>query len=298
MKVNLLAQRLNVPEEALAETQEALGIAKEQDLSTSDLDRLKDALSSKYDVDLKAFEKLRSAAKSAPVLPEPPPSGASTRPSSHAGVGRLDLSAFGNIGANITSRLSRNDLILKRKTRNCGDTAGMVLDGLRKRAETSTARDVNLKQVLEALAKPAAEHQVWDITVHQHTFTLERHPDGSNMLIQSYQPGYNVQHWCGLEDPYLDNDALAGLRKDWFQPSDTQVAELGGWIAQLYESDPASQKEIWKSLPFNPQDPLVVSERMENLAFSTNLISFDSETEMGATLAGLKDEIAALSEQS
>ena len=132
--------------------------------------------------------------------------------------------------------------------------------------------------------------------MHQHTFTLERHPDGSNMLIQSYQPGYNVQHWCGLEDPYLDNDALAGLRKDWFQPSDTQVAELGGWIAQLYESDPASQKEIWKSLPFNPQDPLVVSERMENLAFSTNLISFDSETEMGATLAGLKDEIAALSD--
>ena len=295
MKVHSLAQRLNVPEDALAETQKALGIAEGQDLSTRDLDRLKDALSSKYDVDLKAFEKLRSAAPSAPLLPEPPPSGASTRPSGTTGVGRLDLSAFGNIGANITSRLSRNDLILKRKTRNCGDTAGMVLDGVRKRAETSTTRDVNLKQVLEALAKPAAEHQVWDITVHQHTFTLERHPSGENMLIQSYQPGYNVQHWCGLEDPYLDNDALSGLRKDWFQPNDTQVAELGKWIGQLYEGDPASQKEIWKSLPFNPQDPLVVSERMENLAFSANLISFAAETPMGATLAGLKDEIEALS---
>ena len=296
MKVNLLAQRLNVPEDALAETQKALGIAEGQDLSTRDLDRLKDALSSKYDVDLKAFEKLRRAATSAPVLPEPPPSGASTRPSGSTGVGRLDLSAFGNIGANITSRLSRNDLILKRKTRNCGDTAGMVLDGVRKRAETTTVRDVELKQVLEAISNPAAEHQVWDITLHQHTFTLERHPDGSNMLIQSYQPGYNVQHWCGLEDPYLDNDALAELRQEWFLPSDTQVAELGEWIAQLYESDAVSQKEIWKSLPFNPHDPLVVSERMENLAFSANLISFESETEMGATLAGLKDEIAALSE--
>ena len=296
MKVSSLATRLNVPEEALAETREALGLAAGDDLSAGDLDRLKDALSSKYDVDLKAFEKLRRAAPSARLLPEPPPSGASTRPSGNAGIGRLDLSAFGNIGANITSRLDRNDLILKRKTRNCGDTAGMVLDGLRKHAETTTTRDVALKPVLEALAKPAAEHQVWDITVHQHTFTLERHPDGSNMLIQSYQPGYNVQHWCGLEDPYLDNDALAGLRKDWFQPSDTQVADLGEWIHQLYEGDPASQKEIWKALPFNPQDPLVVSERMENLAFSANLVSLPANTPEGVTLMGLKSEIAALSD--
>ena len=84
----------------------------------------------------------------------------------------------------------------------------MVLEGLRKSIETSTVRDLGLEQVLAALGKPAVKHEVWDITVHQHTFTLERHPDGSNMLIQSYQPGYNVQHWCGLEDPYVDGSSF------------------------------------------------------------------------------------------
>ena len=160
----------------------------------------------------------------------------------------------------------------------------MVLEGLRKSIATSTVRDLGLEQVLAALGKPAVKHEVWDITVHQHTFTLERHPDGSNMLIQSYQPGYNVQHWCGLEDPFVDNPALVDLPKAWFRPTDAQVAELGRLMGDLYTASVTSQKEIWSQLPFNPDDPLVVSERMDKLAFDANLVSIDESASAGLTI--------------
>ena len=249
-----------------------------------------------HGVDPRAFEKLRSDVVSGPTLPKPSSEGTSVRPAGSNEVGRLDLSAFGNLGRNIAARRERTDLILERKTRNCGDTAGMVLEGLRKSIQTSTQRDLSLVQVLSALGKPAEKHEVWDITVHQHTFTLERHPDGSNMLIQSYQPGYNVQHWCGLEDPYVDNPALVELPKTWFRPTDVQVAELGRLIESLYAASSESQKEIWSKLPFNPDDPLVVSDRMDKLAFDANLISVDEPASGGATLYGLKSSIAELSD--
>ena len=295
MKIDGLAARLNISDEALAKTKSDLGLAEGSELSSNDLSRLKDVLVKAHGVDPRAFEKLRSDVVVGPTLPKPSSEGTSVRPSGSSDVGRLDLSAFGNLGRNIAARRERTDLILERKTRNCGDTAGMVLEGLRKSIETSTVRDLGLEQVLAALGKPAVKHEVWDITVHQHTFTLERHPDGSNMLIQSYQPGYNVQHWCGLEDPYVDNPALVELPNTWFRPTDAQVAELGQLIESLYAASSESQKEIWSKLPFNPDDPLVVSERMDKLAFDANLISIDESAAPGVTLTGLQSSIAELS---
>ena len=130
---------------------------------------------------------------------------------------------------------------------------------------------------------------------HQHTFTLERFPDGSNMLIQSYQPGYNVQHWCGLDDPFIDNPNLQDLPSTWFQPSDSLVAQLGETIGALYTSAREERGEVWEKLPFNPDDALVDSERMDALAFDANHITFESPDTMGATLRGLTKDIDDLS---
>ena len=46
---------------------------------------------------------------------------------------------LGGLGESVVNRLGRNDLSLKRKTRNCGDTAGMVLGGLRELSKTETS---------------------------------------------------------------------------------------------------------------------------------------------------------------
>ena len=301
MKIQGLASHLNLPEQVVQEAGKSLGISSQQDVSTADLKRIRSYLEPGHALDNAKFEALISSAPGpTPELPAPSPSGISTQPasstsSSGSSVGRIDMSAFGSLGQNIVTRLGRNDLSLKRKTRNCGDTAGMVLGGLRELSSTQTEREINLESVLTALSKPATEHEVWDITVHQHTFTLERHPGGSNMLIQSYQPGYNVQHWCGLADPYLDNDALADLPSTWFKPSDEQVAHLSERISRLYDSSREVRAEVWKELPFNPQDALVDSERMDSLAFSANHITFDAVDTMGATLRGLTKAIDDLS---
>ena len=114
------------------------------------------------------------------------------------------------------------------------------------------------------------------------------------MLIQSYQPGYNVQHWCGLDNPYLDNDSLEQLPEIWFRPSDSLVGELRQSIAKLYSANHEERAKIWSTLPFNPSDPLVQSDRMENLAFDASRITFDSPQTMGATLRGLQESISAL----
>lgn len=299
MKIQALASHLNLPEQVVMEAGESLGISSQQDVSKTDLKRIRTYLEPSHAVDNAKFEALISSTHApTPELPAPASSGVSTQPassSSGSSVGRIDMSAFGSLGQNIVSRLGRNDLSLKRKTRNCGDTAGMVLGGLRELSTTQTAREINRETVLSALSKPATEHEVWDITVHQHTFTLERHPGGENMLIQSYQPGYNVQHWCGLADPYLENEGLADMPETWFKPSDEQVAQLAERISRLYESSRDVRGEVWKELPFNPQDPLVDSERMDALAFSANHITFEAPDTMGATLRGLTKAIDDLS---
>lgn len=298
MKIESLASHLNLPEQVVQEAGTSLGISAEQEISSVDLKRLQTYLEPNHAVDASKFDALISTSvPPTPELPQPSAGGISTQPSSNTSgadkeVGRLDLSAFGNLGNSILTRLSRNDLSLKRKTRNCGDTAGMVLGGLRELSKTQTQRDVHKDSVLEALSKPATQHEVWDITVHQHTFTLERYPGGENMLIQSYQPGYNVQHWCGLDDPYLESDALADLPKTWFKPSDELVAELATRIGNLYEANHEARSEIWKSLPFNPEDALV---RSEALAFDANHITFESPDSMGASLRGLNKAIDDLS---
>ena len=298
MKIESLASHLNLPEQVVHEAGTSLGIAAEQEISSADLKRLQAYLEPNYPVDASKFEALISASVSpTPELPEPSRGGVTTQPSSNSGspekeVGRLDLSAFGNLGNSILTRLSRNDLSLKRKTRNCGDTAGMVLGGLRELSQTQTVRDVQKSDVLESLSKPATQHEVWDITVHQHTFTLERYPGGENMLIQSYQPGYNVQHWCGLDEPYLESDALAELPKTWFKPSDDLVAQLATRIGNLYGASQEARSEIWESLPFNPEDALVESAA---LAFDANHITFESPDSMGASLRGLTKAIDDLS---
>ena len=299
MKLGAIASHLNLPDKALESASSSLGIAPDKEVSASDLERIKTFLESNYTVDSSKLESLNSLAlPPTPVLAEPAPGGASMRPTAspeNSSVGRLDLSGFGGLAGTIVSRLDRNDMILKRKTRNCGDTAGMVLDGLRRSSSTQTEQDIPRERVLKALSQPATQHEVWDITIHQHTFTLERHPDGSNMLIQSYQPGYNVQHWCGLDNPYLDNESLAELPKTWFRPSDTLVQDLGTRIDRLYEATREVRGDIWTELPFNPQDPLVDSERMGALAFAANRITFEEPQAPGATLRGLTMAIDELS---
>ena len=115
------------------------------------------------------------------------------------------------------------------------------------------------------------------------------------MLIQSYQPGYNVQHWCGLDDPFIDNPNLQDLPDTWFQPTDALVAQLGDTIGRLYTASREERGEVWEQLPFNPDDKLVDSERMDGLAFDANRITFDADDAHGATLRGLQKSIDDLS---
>ena len=92
----------------------------------------------------------------------------------------------------------------------------------------------------------------------------------------------------------FENDGLADLPKEWFKPTD---AGCRAWTTHrcALRRIPRGRAEIWTQLPFNPQDPLVDSERMESLAFDASRISFESGDAMGATLRGLQKAIDDLS---
>ena len=115
------------------------------------------------------------------------------------------------------------------------------------------------------------------------------------MLIQSYQPGYSVQHWCGLDNPFIDNSNLKDLPKTWFQPDDTHVAQLGDTIGRLYTASREERGGVWEELPFNPDDKLVDSGRIVDLAFDASRYTFATADRHGATLRGLEKSIADLS---
>ena len=52
---------------------------------------------------------------------------------------------------------------------------------------------------------------------------------------------------------------------------------------------------MWEELPFNPDDKLVDSDRMDGLVFDANRITFDVDDAHGATLGGLQKSIDDLS---
>lgn len=138
-----------------------------------------------------------------------------------------------SVPAQVAHKAGGSDL--DRATRNCGNTAGLVVNGLEGTRKTA---EVPRSELLAALSQPATEHEVWDITVHQHTFTLERFPGdegGQNQLIQSYQPGYNVQHWMGMDDAICEK-GLEDLPEQWRQPTDSMVKQLVTTIDDLYSA--------------------------------------------------------------
>ena len=71
MKIDGLAAHLNISDEALAKTQNDLGLAEGSELSSNDLNRLKDVLVKTHGVDPRAFEKLRSDVVVGPRLLSP-----------------------------------------------------------------------------------------------------------------------------------------------------------------------------------------------------------------------------------
>ena len=56
MKIDGLAARLNISDEALAKTQDDLGLAEGSELSSNDLNRLKDVLVKTHGVDPQALK--------------------------------------------------------------------------------------------------------------------------------------------------------------------------------------------------------------------------------------------------
>ena len=107
---------------------------------------------------------------------------------------------------------------------------------------------------------PAPSHEVWQITVHQHTFSLERDGSGNNRLVQSYQSTegtYSVQWWCSLQGGYVEDGAATAcqkLREEWFKPTDGQIVLLSELIQQLYQASPQDRAGVWEKMPFHPKD--------------------------------------------
>lgn len=175
----------------------------------------------------------------------------------------------------LQERLQHTDVLSTRQTRNCGDTAALIAHHLV--GVIKIDRDVPLTEFLAALKSPASQHEVWQPSIHQHTFTIERHPRFGNRLIQSYQATigtYNVQYWCGLDDAFIDADAVAvceGLSNNWFEPTHVQLAQLADMMEEFYGAEKLDRGDIWKLMPFHPGDVGRILET-EEVAFTTERI--------------------------
>jgi len=173
----------------------------------------------------------------------------------------------------LLQRREHTKVLLLRQTRNCGDTAALIAKNLT--GVTAVIKAVEKNDFIKSLLVPAKKHEVWQATIHQHTFTLERNPKIGNRLVQSYQASvgtYNVQYWCGLADSFISQGAIAdcgNLKEDWFEPSDEQLAKLASLIEKFYEAEKKDRCKIWKSLPFHPGDV--------GRLLKTNLLAFDAE---------------------
>lgn len=189
----------------------------------------------------------------------------------------------------------RNELTeLQRKTRNCGDTAGLVIEGLNcQKITMSVERNKTRKDLCAWLQSPAKAHEVWQVTIHQHTFTVER-CSLANWIVQSYQCSagtYNVQFWCGLDDPFIDlavTDVCGKLAESWYDPSNHQLEQLAALINELYEGGKQGRKATWMKLPFHPLDTGRVLEDTDTLAFSAERFILSAAKYAPCTVAGLE----------
>lgn len=285
MKIAEVAHAVQLSETALDHASAVLGISASAHVTKEDLSRVADYLKVHYGYSKDSLDPLRDL--------EP-----GFAPLTYASA---SMSSGGSGGFNASFLLSRGNMKgvqLQRKTRNCGDTAGLVLEGLAAIASVQREMDVARQTFVQKLKSVPVEHEVWDITVHQHTFTLERHPKRArSLLIQSYQPGYNVQFWCGLDNPFLDSEHqnLEDLPQRWRRPSRNDEIVLAGLINELMTAEKGGREAIWKSLPFNPNDagrPLLDAE---TLILTANRITFAEETDHEATLRGLLYSMRELS---
>lgn len=276
-----LAKKTGIPEETLKIAAAKLGI-EGSNLSRDDVIKLS--------VFLKNRPELNVSSASLRTLGDIDPS------TSGFSMDRKKVSFLGGSGFNPSFIISRkNDTIEKqRKTRNCGDTAGLVLDGLKcQKITLLTERDKSRNEFCAYLQRNAVEHEVWQITIHQHTFTLERCMFG-NWIVQSYQCSagtYDVQFWCGLEDPYIDlavKDTCGPLAEKWYNPSNSDLCELAILINRLYDEGKKNRKEIWMKLPFHPQDTGRVVEETDVLAFTAERIVLKGARYAPCTVAGLE----------
>jgi predicted SpoU family rRNA methylase len=279
MNIPELAKKTEIPEETLRSATEKLGI-KGDDLTRDDI--------VKIHTYLKNRPELKVSSSSLRTLGDVNPSSFS--------VDRKKVAFLGGSGFNPSFIVNRkNETIeLLRKTRNCGDTAGLVLDGLKcQKIAMVVERDKTRNEFCAYLQSNAIEHEVWQVTVHQHTFTLERCSLG-NWIVQSYQSTagtYNVQFWCGLDDSFIDlaaKDTCGPMSDKWYNPSNSDLAALAVLINRLYDEGKESRKEIWMKLPFHPQDTGRVVEETDNLAFSAERIVLKAAKYAPCTVAGLE----------
>ena len=277
MNLEQLAKELGFHDGALDYPATVLEIPFDAELSEANRGRLADYLAAHYSYSASKVKQLRELPlnKAAP---------------------KVDLGAF------LRRRQQEPDKAVQRlrKTRNCGDTAGLVLGGLEEIAKVQIARDMALESVVSALCQPPTDHEVWDITLHQHTFTLERHPQAaSQWLIQAYQAGnatFNVQWWCSLDpkygEPFCERQELQEVRDKWHRPSNDDVAVMAGLMQELFDAAPAKRQEAWVKLPCNKFDPF---EKANELAFTIHRFTFKEEAEQGVSLKGLLHELDKLS---
>ena len=183
---------------------------------------------------------------------------------------------------------------MQRKTRNCGDTAGLVIEGLDcQKITREVKRDKKRSELCDWLRGSATRHEVWQVTIHQHTFTIER-CSLANWIVQSYQCSsgtYNVQFWCRLEDPFIDMQVTAvcgPIADNWYQPSNEQLQQLAKMINDLYDGDKKQRQANWAKLPFHPLDVGRVLEDSETLAFNAEQIILSGAKYAPCTVAGLE----------
>lgn len=282
MNITQLAEKTGVPKQVLLSAAEALKIP-EDNLTRDDIVRIHTFLKNRSQLNVSAAG-LRALADVDP---------------STASVDRKRVAFLGGEGfaASFIATRKNEGIEKKRKTRNCGDTAGLVLEGLKLFTQAMTVqRDWKREDFCAYLHQKATAHVVSQVTIHQHTFTLERHSLG-NWIVQSYQCSagtYNVQFWCGLEDPYIDlsiTQSCGPLSEKWYNPSDLDLADLATLIERLYDEGKEKRGAIWRQLPFNPADTGRVLEESQVLGFAAERILLSGARYLPCTVAGLEELI-------
>ncbi len=112
---------------------------------------------------------------------------------SKAEIKKLDTGQIGGeinktrgLTAELANDIERQKTLAKNKvgraTKNCGGSAALVIDGLRRKVpHCRRMPDCNQTAAFELLCGPAQEHVLWDITFQHHTFIVEQVPGGENL---------------------------------------------------------------------------------------------------------------------